>query len=195
MALANYLKVCEQSVAGSDYRLYIGVANDIATQSWSSETLQELTMNDDPAATYFSYVEADLDGVHFTAEGEGGTGFMSEQSLILKFRKKSKTLVEFVEKLRDKLPCGLVAIRKDGHNQYWISGIAPPARVGENLYWNKVETNFDSGESVENWEEGNLYTVTLKRTSGTEEFLVSSGAGHLGEGLDDGDAAIVNWPA
>ena len=191
MSLTNYFKTCEQSISGSDYRIYVGAANEIDTETWSDELLQNLAMLGDK---YFGYIEADLDGVHFTAEGEGGTGFMSEQSLVMKFRKKSLALIEFVELIRNKLPCGLVAIRKDGHNQYWISGIAPPADKGKNLHWNKVETNFDSGESVENWEEGNLFTVTLKRVSGTEEYLVSSGSEHLGEGLNDKDAAIVEWP-
>lgn len=184
--ISNYIKQVASVVSGSDHVLFFAKRADITAHSFDGSEIDGITGGD-----AFKIVEVDIDKVHYTAEGEGGSGFMSEQSLIMTFSKKSANLVKLVKELTDGVVSGLVAIRKDRHGDYWVSGLAPAAKVAQNRPWMGIEVNFDSGEKLENWEEGNKYIITLKRTSATEEYPLDTAqkAAMVGK-----TAAYVDWP-
>jgi hypothetical protein len=194
MSITNYVKSCGTKVIpGNDYKLFVAAFPDIASITTDTDGfVTAITME---AAATFSYWEADIDSVQFTANGQSDRGFFSEQHLIAMFSRKSTALKTSIDEARGYTGCGLVIIRKDGNGKYWLSGIAPSAEMGANRPYLAMTTNFDSGASIENIEEGNRLQVDFSRMSGTEEYELLAGDLSISSEIDAGTATFIGWPA
>jgi len=191
MSITNYFKPCEITVPGNDNRLFIASYEDIDTYTFDGNLLTGVTMKTDKG---FAVIEADFDAVQFENTGTANRGFFSEQTLTAWFSNQKEELQVLLDELRNQTPCGLVVIRRDGNNRYWISGIAPEGKMGANRPWMSLESNFDSGQSIEDIEEGNRYELIFNRVSGTEEFFIEDGTDSVSESLANGSADFINWP-
>ncbi len=192
MSITNYFKPCEITVPGNDNRLFIASYEDIDSYTFDvDEKLTAVTMK---LNKNFAIVEGDFDAVQFENNGTANRGFFSEQTLTAWFSNQKQELQVLLDELRNQTACGLVIIRRDGNNRYWISGIAPLDKMGANRPWMNLESNFNSGLSIQDIEEGNRYELIFGRVSGTEEYFVADGTASLSEGLAGGTAAFVNWP-
>lgn len=194
MGVANYVKDCsEKNIPGSDHKLFVSPKPNIAGITTDVDGfVTAITMETDKK---FAYWEADFDSVVYNATGEASTGFFSEQHLIAKFTRKTKALQDVVDEARAATGCGLVIIRRDGTGRYWISGIAPAAKMGANRPYHKLDTNFTSGENIQDLEDGNKYTLDFSRISGTEEYELEGGPTSIGLSIEDGTAAFIEWPS
>ncbi len=192
MSITNYFKPCEITVPGNDNRLFIASYEDIDSYTFDSDNkLTDITMKTDKG---FAIIEGDFDAVQFENTGTANRGFFSEQTLTAWFSNQKQELQVLLDELRNQTACGLVVIRRDGNNRFWISGIAPEDKMGSNRPWMNLESNFNSGLSIEDIEEGNRYELIFGRVSGTEEYFVEDGTGSPSEKLADGSADFVNWP-
>lgn len=192
MSITNYFKPCEITVPGNDNRLFIASYSDIESYTFDgSNQLTAITMKSQKG---FAVVEADFDAVQFENSGTANRGFYSEQTLTAWFSNQKAELQTLLAELRDQTPCGLVIIRRDGNNRYWISGIAPIANMGANRPWMSLESNFNSGMSIEEIEEGNRYELIFGRLSATEEYIVEEGTASLSLAIAGGTADFINWP-
>lgn len=189
MSISTYVKSCSKTVAGNDFRLYAASFADIDTATFSNGSLTGITLD---GSEKFALLETDWDSMTFEANGTAGRGFYSEQSLTAKFSQKTPELDAVIDEIRDAIVCGIVLIRKDGMGQYWISGIAPAEEMGANRPYLSFETNFTSGTTIEEIEDGNVYSVTFGRLSATEEYPLS---GSIVNDLNEGTAAFVNYPS
>lgn len=193
MSITNYFKPCEITIPGNDNRLFVAAYTDIDTYTFDvNNVLTAITMKTD---VDFHIIEADFDAVQFENTGTANRGFFSEQTLTAWFSNQKPELQTLLQELRDQTPCGLVIIRKDGNSRYWISGIAPVDKMGANRPWLSLETNFNSGMSIDEIEEGNRYELVFGRLSGTEEYPIETGTASVSSKLDDGSATFVDWPA
>lgn len=185
MSITAYVKSCDKIIAGNDNKVYLAPLDDVDSITATGGEVSAITMN---ATALFIPVEADLDTVGFESSGTANRGFFSEQTLSMNFSNKSPELITLIEELRATAGCGIVAIRKNGNGDYFISGIAPVEEMGGNRPYLSIETNFNSGASIEDSEEGNMYTVSLSRMSGTEEYILDS---TLAASIDSGTATFI----
>lgn len=188
MSLSNYLRKCTKTVAGNYDKVYLAKIGDIDGLTFDADEVNGITME---TGKHFVEVQADLDSVQFTAEDEATRGFFSNQELIMVFSQKSKELVALKDEISDAVTCGLVAIRIDGNNKGWLSGIAPVAKMVSNRPYLRMSANFDSGQSIEDVDEGNRYTITLGRLSATGEYPLTSS---VTESILNGTAAFIDFP-
>lgn len=189
MSISNYLKTCSKVVAGNYDKLFVAGIDDIEGLTFSGETLTAITME---GTKKFGMLEADLDNVQFTTNGTAARGYFSEQQLIARFSQKTEELEATVEELLDVVTCGLVAIRIDGNQRGWISGIAPINKMVQNRPYLSLTEEFDSGMSIEDSEEGNAYTLTFGRMSATREYALSAA---MVTSLLDESATFVEFPS
>lgn len=187
MSIAKYVKQTGKVIAGNDYKIFAAIFSDIIGATFSGNTLTALNLD---GSKKFGEIQADWDSVGYNAEGTSARGFMSEQNLTARFSKKTLQLMEVVDSLRDAAPSGLVLIRKDGSGNYWISGIAPLTKMAANRPYLSVQTNFNSGSSIEEVDEGNKYEITFNRMSATEEYPLASA---LGDTITNGTADWVDF--
>jgi hypothetical protein len=185
--ISKFAKTCSKTVPGNNYKLFVANVDDISSATFSNNVLTAISMD---GSTLFAELQADFDSVTFTSDGTATIGFYSEQSLIARFAQKTTEMEDFIDDLRDAAVCGLVAIRLDGNDRYWISGIAPLNKMGANRPYLTVETNFTSGEGISDIEAGNKYTITLGRLSATEEYMIDPS---LGEVISDGTATWIDF--
>lgn len=196
MSITNFIKSCTKNIAGNDHQLFFAPARMVTGITVTTGEVSAVTMSDavtgPPAipAGLFSVVEADLDSVQFTSDGTAAKGYYSQQNLIAKFSKKSVALEKLVAELVDAATCGIVAIRVDGNGKAWISGVAQ-ATDGGNRPYMSVQEQFDSGESIEDSEDGNRYTITLSRMSAVREYPLDD---TLTASVIGGTAAFIDWP-
>lgn len=189
MSISTYVKSCTKTIAGNDFQLYAASFTDIDTATFTDGSLTAITLD---GSKKFALLETDWDSMTFEANGTAGRGFYSEQTLTAKFSQKTPTLDATIDEIRDAIVCGVVLIRKDGMGQYWISGIAPVEDMGANRPYLSFETNFTSGTTIEEIEDGNVYNVTFGRLSATEEYPIS---GSIVTDLNAGTASFVDYPA
>jgi hypothetical protein len=189
MALTSYAKNCTAKKAGNSNKIFLVKVGDINEITFDTVTgeVEAITMG---SGKKFAELNADLHSVIYTSEGQGSTGYFSNQSLIAKFSKKTTTLEKTINELVDGVVCGLVAIRVDNNRNAWLSGMSADLQEGKSLPWDSIEDNFTSGESIEDFEEGDMYTVTLKRTSGIKEIRLEN---TLRDEFVDGTSTLVNW--
>lgn len=190
MSISNYFRDCKKVVAGNYDKLFIANKDAIASITFDDKEVSAITMEIDK---YFGIVEADIDDTAFTTEGTAEKGYYSEQELIAKFSKKTSALEAQVNEFIDGATCGLVIIRIDRQGYGWISGVADDDNYFANNPWHTVTESFNSGESIEDVDEGNRYTITFGRKSATREYKLTDA---LVDSLTkDQDAAFVDWPA
>ena len=191
--ISNYIKQCNKIVAGNYDKLFLAKINDIASVTFADNVVSAITMETGEPGPKFAYIETDLDTVSFTSNGTAERGYFSEQNLIAKFSEKTTALETALEDFLDAVTCGVVAIRIDGQGRGWISGIAPLDKIAKNRPWMSVVEEFASGESIEDTEEGNRYTITFGRKSATREYELDE---ELTKSLvETKDADFVEWPA
>jgi hypothetical protein len=189
MSITNYVKGCTKIIAGNDNKLFLLPVANMDTLAITANEITAIAL--EATADGFSIIEADLDSVGYTSTGVAARGFFSEQSLVMQFSKKSTTLMTLVDELRANAGCGIIAIRRDGAGNYFLSGYAAVDEMAGNRPYDSVQADFNSGASIEETEEGNMYIVTLSRKSATEEYLLDS---ILSGTIDDGTAAFIEWP-
>ncbi len=192
MSITNFFKICEKNVPGNRSRLFVANMEDIASYTFQGKELESITME---SQKHFAIIEADFDAVQYESAGQANRGFFCEQTLTAWFTYYRQEVLDLFDELRDAAPCGLVIIRQDGNGQYWVSGIAPLTKMGANRPWLSVETNFNTGMSIEDIDEGGRAEVIFGRLSATEEYLLEDGSGSIALSLDEGDAAFVEWPS
>lgn len=181
LSITSFTRAATKTVAGNYEHLYVAPLADISEITWSeTNQVTAITM---VAAKAFADLETDLDSVQFTTNGEGGRGYFSEQNIIAKFSQKTAAMETLVSELINGAVAGLVAIRIDRNGNGWISGVAPDSMMLRNMPYLKVTEAFDSGENIEASADGNRYTITLTRMSGTREFPIESGTSSLLESI------------
>lgn len=195
MSISNFIKDCTKNIAGNQESLFVAPYPKVVGITLTDDEVSAIEMSPavvDPVVPIgtFAYLESDLDSIQYTSDGTAARGYFSEQNLIAKFSKKSKALEKTVSELTDSATCGLVAIRVDGNGKAWISGIAPATAAGNRPYMS-VQDQFDSGEGIEDSEDGNRYTITMSRMSATKEYPFNAA---LTEDILDGSAVFINWP-
>jgi hypothetical protein len=190
MSLTNYLKRCEKTIPGNSNRLFVAKFEEIDAITFDSNKITAITMVD--TGSFFSILDANFDTVSYTSEGTANRGFFAEQTLAGWFYNKSPELDAVIDELRDAAVCGLVIIRQDGNGNYWLSGTSPVANLAANRPYLSVTTNFGSGQTIQDIEEGNRYEISFGRISGTEEYMLSGSA--TADAMDSGSAGFVNWP-
>lgn len=188
MSITSYAKNCTAKRAGNSNKLFLAKISQIDDITVVANEVTDIAM--DSITEFFAEVNADLHSVSYTSEGQGSTGYFSTQNLIAKFSKKTPTLEATLNELIDGVVCGLVAIRIDNNRQAWLSGIAEATTDGKSLPWNNITDSYTSGESIEDFEEGDMYTVTLTRTAGVKEIKLDDS---LTTALLDGSSTLVSW--
>lgn len=185
--LNKWAKTCTKTVAGNNFRLFAGRLGDITSATFSGNTLSGLTMD---GSALFVELQADWDSIAFGDEATATTGFFSTQTLSARFSQKTAELEAAVDKLSDAAVCGLVLIRTDGNGRLWVSGVAPLAKMAANRPYLTLQSNFASGENLEDVEEGNKYTLEFTRVSATREFDIDPS---FGATILDGTATFIDY--
>lgn len=190
MSITNYVKSCTKVIAGNDNKVFIAPISKLDELTVTTGEISAITLAS--LADGFSVIEADLDSVGYESTGTSKRGFFAEQTLTMSFSKKTKTLITLVDELRNGVVCGLAVIRRSGNGDYFLSGYAPISDLGGNRPYMSVETTFNTGMSIEESEEGDMYAVSLKRMSATEEYPIDA---TLSGTISGGTATFINWPA
>lgn len=192
MSIVSYIKDCsKEKVAGNYHKVFVGLANKVDGKTFTGDTkiLTELTMD---INSKMKILEGQIDGVQRTHEGEGTRGYFTNQEIIVRFERKNPELERTVESLIKLKSCGLFLIVVDNTGQGWVSGIAPASEYFKNKPFYSINDEFDSGESVEDAEDGNVWAVTFQRNSGTREYGIEAS---MVESLVEENADFVDWPA
>jgi len=172
MGLIDYLKIQSSNGMGNDNRVFIIPYDDIDTVTFDNDdTVTEITLHSNKEWTR---LEADINSVIYSSSGDQSITYFSDQDLIIDFTGKSEETEKTINSIKDEINEGLVIIRLDGNHKGWISGISIPRDSYINMPWNEVSDNFSSGETIEDTEEGNKYSLTFKRSSGVKEYLLHS---------------------
>ena len=190
MSITNYIKTCEKVIPGSGDKLFLAKLSNLDK---ITVVANECTVIDMNSTDKFAYIQADLDSVSFTSSGTAEKGYFSEQALMAKFSKKTDALETMIEEFIDGVTCGIVAIRTDSNGKGWISGIAPLSKMAANRPYLSVSEEFASGESIEDVDDGNTYTITFGRKSATREFEIHEDM--VDSLVKTKDATFVDWPA
>lgn len=159
MALDAYVKTCGKNVAGNFKKIYFGLVTDITAATVTSGEITAITNS-----TKFKEFVAEIDSVQFKYDGSGTSNYFTTQTLVMKFAKKTKTIILALEELKTAVTCGIAAIHIDGNGLAWLSGydgeaVDPTARP-----FNKMKVTFDSGTKPSD-ADGNMITVELTRES------------------------------
>jgi hypothetical protein len=171
LSIASFTRAATKTVAGSYDRLFVAAKKDIVTVTFTDNAVSAIAM---AANKDFADLQADLDSVQFTSNGTGGRGYFSEQTMIAKFSQKSLLMETMLSQLIAGAIAGLVIIRVDSNGNGWISGIAPAASDLRNRPYLSVTEEFNSGENIEAVDDGNRYTLTFTRKSGTREYPIAA---------------------
>lgn len=161
MALDVYAKTCAKNVAGNYRKVFFDLVTEIDTITVSSAPYEITAITN---SNKFKAFTAEIDSVQFKIEGSGGANYTATQTLILKFAKKTKTLVAALEELKAAVTCGVCAIHVDGNGIAWLTGYDARATDPTARPYNKIKTTFESGSKPSD-EGGNTVTVELSRES------------------------------
>ena len=183
MALAKFAKTCAKNTPGNS-KVFLAQVADVTSITVSSGEVSAVTMG---SSLKFGQFGADTDTIQYTHEGKGGTTYAMTYNLIMKFSKKTKTLVAAVDTLRAAIPCGIVAVRQDANGQCFLSGWNDIDKGGRP--YNTLTDSFDSGTKPDD-EGANSYTVTLTGMSGYDEIPFDSA---LTTGIVGGSAAYLDY--
>ena len=170
MAFVKLARVCIKNIPGVKPEVYLNTAANISS---ITETSNEITAIGIVGSTgpgtgtvnKFQKIQADLDSVQFTSDGEFKSAGGFEQALTIRFSKPRKETLAFLQEVRDNLPCGIVAIYIDNNNQSWLYGANGAAKEGLDRPINSAEIKYDTGLQMTD-EDTQSYTVVLKRVGG-----------------------------
>lgn len=190
MALSDLLRTCSKNIPGIAPQVFLTPVKKI--KSITENSTGEVTKIEFDSAssniTFFKVIEADIDSVQFTAEGEFKTAGAYEQSLILGLSKPRTESVNWVSSLRDEIACGVVAVYWDNNGQGWIYGANAGSKEGLTRPINGLAVSYDTGKEMTD-EDSQRIQITLKRMSG---YLPSPllGGGDPGYFLAPGTAIV-----
>ena len=184
MALAKFAKTCAKNTPGNS-KVFLGQVADIVSVTLTAGEVSAVSMTGGTAK--LGQFGADTDTIQYTHEGKGGTTYAMTYNMVMKFSKKTKTLVAAVETLRAAIPCGIVAVRQDANGQCFLSGWNDIDKGGRP--YNTLTDSFDSGSKPDD-EGANSYTVTLTGMSGYDEIPFDS---TLTTAIVGGSAAFLDY--
>lgn len=184
MAITKYSRVCGKNTPGNHDILFLAPKADIESFTITDGEVSAVTM---VIGKKFKQIQADIDGVQFTSEGTGKTSYRETQSLLMRFSKKTKTLIALKEELTEEIACGIVAIRVDANGQAFLSGYSVPE--GLSRPYNEIESNFDSGREPSD-DDVQMYTITIKRIGGYDEIPFNTATNAT---ILSGMADFIDW--
>jgi hypothetical protein len=186
MAIAKYLKTCGKNVPGNRATVYLTELANVTSVAETSNKISTVTM---AGGATMKRVQAEIDTVQFTSEGNFSTAGGETQNLILGFGNRSTDLELLRAELIAGVACGLVAVWVDNNGKCWLGGVSIAAKEGKERPFNRLASNFDSGLVMTD-EDTAKYTITLTRTSGYApvEFDATLTTAILG-----GTATFIDW--
>lgn len=185
MSISNYFKSCTATTAGNFNKLFVVSISDITSIAVTAGEVTAITME---MGETFAQANADIDTVVLNETTAGKTRQFVNSELTARFSNKTPELISFVNELKDGVVCGLVVIRVDNNKKVFISGISEDKNFSRP--WDEIEATFNSGTSIEDTEEGNAYSVILRRRSITEELPLDS---TIADTVLDGTATFIDW--
>lgn len=167
--LTTYKRNCNLRFGGVNPNLFLAEANSDISVTWSGDTVTAIAGSDK-----LLELQADINTVSFTSEGEWGKSGFDTQTLAAKFSKSTPELETMVKNLKKSMTCGLFAVYVDNNKNGWLVGLAPAAEDFHNDYFRQLNVNYATGESVENVDDGNIQSIELVRMSATNKYPISS---------------------
>lgn len=165
--ITNYLRNTTVRFGGARPSLYLADATAPFTLTWSGDTVSAITIT---GTTRMHELQADIDSVTFTSEGEWGQSGFDTQTLTAKFGTATPLLNASLIGLKRQMPRGLWAIYIDNNRRGWLVGLAPAADDFHNDFFRTLSVNYTTGESLENVEDGNIESIVLTRVSATNKY-------------------------
>lgn len=184
MAIVAYTKACSKNVGGNS-AVYITEASNLGSVTVTSgEISAALTM----AAGTFHEVQADLDSVIHTQEGEGTQSNIAYTHRVeMRFAKPSVDLNTLRDSLADGSPCGIVAIVTDANGVSWLVGYNETDGTNRALYLATDSLN-SGAEPAE--DDSQAVTVALECQSG---YLSLPFDATIGATISGGSAAFITY--
>lgn len=187
--LTNYLRNCQPRFAGVNPSIFIGEASKAWDITFSGNTITAIVSDETPAEKMQEF-QAEPHTVSFGSEGEWGNSGFETQTITARFGKASDALDTAVKNLKKSLVCGVFVIYIDNNKKGWLVGLAPTNEDFYNDYFRKLTTNFNTGESVEDVDEGDTLFVELSRESATGKYPLATA---LVNTILAKDAAFINY--
>jgi hypothetical protein len=185
MAIAAYTKACSKNVGGNSACYVTEAANLTTVTVTSGEISAALTMS---GTETFHEVQADLDSVLHTQEGEGSQSNIAYTHRVeMKFAKPSVELNTLRNSLADASACGILAIVTDGNGKSWLVGYNETDGTNRALYLANDSLN-SGAEPAE--DDGQAITVALECQSG---YLSLPFDATIGATITGGSAAFITY--
>lgn len=191
--LSTYLKSCGKNVPGIKPRAFIKSITKIGVLTESTagkHKFKRLTVG--TAGSYtgkLNRIEADIDSLQYTSDGEFKTSGGAEQQLIMKLSKPRAELVQWLEQLKGVVACGAAIIFSDNNGEVFLWGLSGNSMEGTSRPVNSVQIATDSGMLITD-EETQAVTLTFKRLSAFEPLLGNATAK---ASFAAGTTAYLNW--
>ena len=195
MSITAYNRKNAKTISGNKASVFIAKRTWIDTITYDADLTKypEITALAMETGKTFKEIQGDIDGVMYTGEGQGGLNYFSTQTLQVKITAKSKLVEALIKELKEDDGDDAneyVIIRVDEENNAWLSGISRSDLQGAEQPWATFRDPFTSGQSVEDVDDGNKYTLTWERLSGARESLLSTA---LRDTILDGTAAFIDF--
>ncbi|MFW6272355.1 MAG: hypothetical protein ACOC2U_01080 [bacterium] len=186
--LTNYLRNCEVRFAGVKPSLFFGEAVKGWDLTFSGNTITAITP--DEVGDAMQEFQADINTVQFTSEGEWSKSGFETQTLTARFSTASTELDESIKNLKKALPCGVFVIYIDNNKNGWLVGLAKSDEDFYNDYFRTLTTNYTTGMSIEDVDEGNTLNIELSRMAATSKYKLDS---DLTASILDGTATFIDF--
>jgi len=185
MAIAAYTKACSKNVGGNSAVYLTEAANLSSVTVVSGEITAALSMS---GTTTFKEVQADLDSVLHTQEGEGSQNNIAYTHRVeMRFAKPSVGLNTLRNALADASPCGVLAIVTDGNGRSWLVGYNETDGTNRALYL--ATDSLNSGQEPAE-EDSQAITIALECQSGYLSLPFDS---TIGATITGGSAAFITY--
>lgn len=185
MAIAVYTKACSKNVGGNS-AVYVTEASNVNSVTVTTgEITAAITM---ASGKTFHEVQADLDSVVHTQEGEGSQQNIAYTHRVeMKFAKPSATTNALRDSLADASACGIIAIVTDGNGTSWLVGYNETDGTNRALYLATDSLN-SGAEPAE--EDSQAVTIALECQSGYLSLPFDS---TIGATITGGSAAFITY--
>ena len=185
MAIASYSKACSKNVGGNSAVYLTEAANVSSVTVTSGEISAAITM---ATGTTFHEVQADLDSVVHTQEGEGSQSNIAYTHRVeMRFAKPSVGLNTLRDSLADASACGIVAIVTDGNGTSWLVGYNETDGTNRALFLATDSLN-SGAEPAE--DDAQAITLALECQSGYLSLPFDS---TIGATITGGSAAFITY--
>ncbi len=185
MALANFIKTCGKNVPGNRPEFFVAPSGTITALAETSGAISTLTAADNS----FFRIQADVDSVQYTHEGNFGTSGAYTQNLIARFSRPSTALNALIDELTAQIGCGFEIIHVDGNGKVFLTGASIATKEGKARPWNKIASAADSG-TLPTDEDSNADTITFTRLSNVRPVELDT---TLSTAVLNGTAAYIKW--